>query len=175
MDRFITKEKAVFTSLLLLLIVVGEIIFEELHLPIWPAFMAMLFYFMSHMNIKEAPGILIGGFFGIFNLILIKLWIPASAAFLGGPLNAKLVYIVFFIGLIVLLMEVLPWLFNAYAFFYLLVSGLAVAVPEPVPNPYLWIGIELIGGGILIAGVYAARFLTAKVVKVDVSKIGEAQ
>jgi len=36
-------------------------------------------------------------------------------------------------------------------------------------------GIELIGGGILIAGVYAARFLTAKVVKVDVSKIGEAQ
>ena len=44
-----------------------------------------------------------------------------------------------------------PLLFNNFAFMYLTVTGIAAQLPEP--NPYLWMAITGIGGGLLIAGV----------------------
>jgi hypothetical protein len=34
---------------------------------------------------------------------------------------------------------------------YLTVTGIAVQAPEP--NPYLWMAVTAVGGGLLIAGV----------------------
>jgi hypothetical protein len=47
----------------------------------------------------------------------------------------------------------LPVLFNNYTFMFYLIAGLAATVPDPAPNPWLWMGITVIGGGASILGV----------------------
>lgn len=41
--------------------------------------------------------------------------------------------------------------FNNFAFMYLTVTGLAIQQSQP--NPYLWMAVAGVGGGLLIAGV----------------------
>jgi hypothetical protein len=56
--------------------------------------------------------------------------------------------------------EMVPMLFNNYAFMYLTVTGLAMHLPQP--NPYLWMAMAGIGGGVLIAGVVGIGKLMAR-------------
>lgn len=85
----------------------------------WPAFMIMIFFFMAHMNIKEAPAILLGSAFGIFNLVLIVYWFGVTVPLLGGDMIkytdphtveamflSKLIYVALFVALIVFLKDV---------------------------------------------------------------------
>lgn len=136
------KMTVIFLVLLLVLIIVGEFVIEGMHMATWPAFMVMVFFFMAHMNIKEAPAILIGSAFGIFNLVLIRYWYGAVVPFFGGDMakytdphtleaifNSKLIYVAIFVSLIVFLKDVIPWVFNNYAFMCFLVAG-AVAGGE---------------------------------------------
>lgn len=83
--------------------------------------------------------------FGLYLLVLI-----AAAVLVAG------------VFAIVALGEMLPLLFNNYAFMYLTVAGIAVHAPEP--NPYLWIAVTGIGGALLIAGVIGIGKLMSRTV-----------
>ncbi|AFM40113.1 hypothetical protein Desaci_1074 [Desulfosporosinus acidiphilus SJ4] len=129
LSSIFSKANLVFLVLLLALIMAGELVLEPMHLAAWPAFMIMIFYFMAHMNIKEAPAILLGSAFGILNLDLIVYWFNATVPLLGGDMSqftaphtvdavfhATLIYICIFVAAIVFLKDVIPWIFNNYAF-----------------------------------------------------------
>lgn len=143
-------QRLIFGLFLLVLIVVGELIMTHYHLPPWPAFMVMVFFFMEHMDPKKIPHILVGGVLGIVCIILIKPFIGILAPSIGAE-AAKLLFIVIAVYAIVAFGEILPVLFNNFAFMFLIVSGVAIWTPEP--KPLVWIGVELIGGGIFIAGI----------------------
>lgn len=214
--KIFNMHNVVLGILLVALIIVGEFALELNHLATWPAFMIMVFYFMAHANIKQAPAILLGSFFGLCNLIMIKAWYTVSVPFFGGDMakftspetveamfHAKLVYVAVFVLSIIFLKDVLSWIFNDYAFMVFLVSALAsngntttsvvaktvagtanavagaggnagaiaamkaaldkvVAASVPVTNVYQWMGIELIGGGLFIIGIYGIGKVLAK-------------
>jgi hypothetical protein len=161
----LSKERLIFGVPLIIVVALGMIILGKLGFPndTWPAFMVMIFFFEAHMDIKKAPHILVGGLFGIANIILIKIFLGAAAASMGLEL-AMLVYVVVFVYLIVALGEVVPVIFNNYAFMYFLVAG--VAAKGPAPNVFVWMGVEVIGGAIFIAAILGIMkimgFLAAK-------------
>jgi hypothetical protein len=155
-----TKTRLIFGVFLLILIVFMDLGLHHFHLATWPAFMVMIFFFENHMNPKRSPHILLGGLFGILNLVLIGIFLKAAAPILG-ILPAKLVYVCVFVYLIVALSEILPWVFNNYAFMFFLISALAAQVQDPVPNPWLWMGIHLVGGAVAIIGILGIGRLMA--------------
>jgi hypothetical protein len=146
----LSKDRLVFGVFLIIVVALGEIILGKLGLPSWPAFMVMIFFFEAHMDMKKAPNILVGGLFGIANLIIIKIFLEATAPSLGLEL-AKLIYVLVFVYAIVALGEVVPVLFNNYTFMYFLVA--AVAAKAPNPNVFSWMGVEVVGGAIFIAAI----------------------
>ena len=145
----LSEDRLVFGVFLIIVIALGEIIMGILDFPAWPAFMVMIFFFEVHMDTKKAPAILAGGLFGIANIILIKMFLGVAAASMGEW--ALLVYVLVFVYLIVALGEVVPIIFNNYAFMFFLVAGVAAKGPEP--NVFVWMGVELIGGAIFIAAI----------------------
>jgi uncharacterized membrane protein len=146
----VSKDRLIFGVFLIIVVALGEIILGKLKLPSWPAFMVMIFFFEAHMDMKKAPNILVGGLFGIANIILIKMFLDATAASMGLEL-AMLIYVIVFVYLIVALGEVVPMVFNNYAFMYFLVA--AVAAKGPAPNVFAWMGVEVVGGAIFIAAI----------------------
>ena len=126
------RQRLVFGLYLLVLIAVAELVAGHFGLPAWPAFMAMIFFFVEHMDPKKAPHILVGAVFGIACILL------------AAPVIGTLA----------------PIFFNNYAFMYLTVTGLAVQLPHP--RPFLWMAIAGIGGGLLIAGVIGILKLMAR-------------
>ena len=146
----LSKDRLIFGIPLIIVVALGEIILGKLKFPAWPAFMVMIFFFEAHMDMKKAPNILVGGLFGIANIILIKMFLGATSASMGLEL-AMLVYIVVFVYLIVALGEVVPVIFNNYAFMYFLVA--AVAAKGPAPDVFAWMGVEVVGGAIFIAAI----------------------
>ena len=144
------RHRLVFGLYLLVLIAAAELIAGHFKLPTWPAFMAMVFFFVEDMNVKKAPHILVGGMFGIGCILLAAPTIGALAPLIGVE-YATLAYILGVVYAIVAFGEMVPLLFNNFAFMYLTVTGIAVQLP--LPNPYLWMAITGIGGALLIAGV----------------------
>jgi hypothetical protein len=132
------------------LIAAAVLITGHFKLPAWPAFMAMVFFFVEDMDAAKVPHILVGGMFGIACILLAAPAIGALAPFIGVE-YATLAYILVVVYAIVALGEMLPLFFNNFAFMYLTVTGIAVQLPEP--NPYLWMAVTGIGGALLIAGV----------------------
>jgi hypothetical protein len=148
----LSKDRLVFGLFLIILIALGEIILGHFKLATWPAFMVMIFFFEAHMDVKKAPNIIVGGLFGIANLMLIMFFLKAVGPALGSDL-AKLVYVLVFVYAIVAFGEVVPVLFNNYCFMYFLVA--AVASNRAQPDVLVWMGIELVGGIAFIAGILA--------------------
>jgi hypothetical protein len=144
------RQRLIFGLYLLVLIAVAELVLHHFELPAWPAFMAMIFFFVEEMNPKKVPHILIGGVFGIACILLATPVIGALAPLVGFDL-ARLAYILGIVYAIVAFGEMAPMFFNNFAFMYLTVTGLAVALPQS--NPYLWMAVTALGGGFLIAGV----------------------
>jgi hypothetical protein len=140
----------IFGAYLLGLITVAEVIIGHFHLPAWPAFMVMIFFFVEHMDVKKAPSILAGVTFGIGLVIVAKLMVTALVPLLGLEL-AKLAFVLTIVYAIVAFGEMLPLLFNNYAFMSLTVAGLAAQLPDP--KPLLWMAMSAVGGALLIAGV----------------------
>jgi hypothetical protein len=154
--------RLIFGLFLIVLVVIGEIILDHFQLPTWPAFMIMIFFFVEHMDIKKAPNILVGGLFGIACLILAKFFVMALAPSLG-PALPKLLFVVIIVYLIVALGEIIPLVFNNYAFMFLTVSVLAMKTPDP--KPLVWMGVELIGGAIFIAGIMGILKIVGAIAK----------
>jgi hypothetical protein len=153
------RQRLIFGLYLLVLIAGAELIAGHFKLPAWPAFMAMIFFFVEHMDVKKAPHILVGGVFGIACILLAKPVVGALAPMLGVEM-ATLAYILGIVYAIVAFGEMAPMFFNNYAFMYLTVTGLAMHLPQP--NPYLWMAVAGIGGGALIAGVVGIVKLMAR-------------
>lgn len=144
------RQRMIFGLYLLVLIAIAEVIVGHFKVPAWPAFLAMIFFFVEHMDIKKARHIVVGGTFGIGLLLLAKPIIGALAPTLGVDL-ARLAFILGLVYAIVAFGEMLPMLFNNYAFMSLTVAGVAAEAPNP--NPILWMGMSAVGGAALIAGV----------------------
>jgi hypothetical protein len=144
------KQRLVFGVFLLVLIAAFEIVTGKLHLPAWPAFLAMIFFFVEQMNPKKAPHILLGGAFGVAAILAAGPMIGALAPVMGVEL-ARLAFILVAVYAIVAFGEMVPILFNNYAFMSLTVTGLAVQLPNP--NPFLWMAMGVVGGALLIGGV----------------------
>jgi hypothetical protein len=153
------RQRLIFGLYLLVLIAGAELIAGHFKLPAWPAFMAMIFFFVEHMDVKKAPHILVGGVFGIACILLAKPVVGALAPMLGVEM-ATLAYILAIVYAIVAFGEMAPMFFNNYAFMYLTVTGLAMHLPQP--NPFLWMAVAGIGGGALIAGVVGIVKLMAR-------------
>ena len=162
MGKLFSKQGVLFGFLLVAFIIVFEIILARLKLPAWPAFMVMIFFFVVHEDARLAPNILIGGLTGIICVILIKKFIVGLEPFIGTE-AAKLLFIGLFVYSIVLLKDAIPWVFNSFAFMFFLVAALASQTPNP--DPYIWMGVELILGGIFIAGILGINKLVALLLK----------
>jgi len=144
------RQRLVFGLYLLVLIAAAELIAGHFKWPAWPAFMAMIFFFVEHMDVKKAPHILVGGVFGIGCILLAMPTISALAPLIGVEF-ARLAYILGIVFAIVAFGEMAPMFFNNYAFMSLTVTGLAMQLPQP--DPYQWMAVAGVGGGLLIAGV----------------------
>ena len=153
------RQRLIFGLYLLVLIAAAELIAGHFKLPAWPAFMAMIFFFVEHMDVKKAPHILVGGVFGIACILLAKPVVAALAPLLGVEI-ATLAYILGIVYAIVAFGEMAPMFFNNYAFMYLTVTGLAMHLPQP--KLFLWMAVAGIGGGALIAGVVGIVKLMAR-------------
>jgi hypothetical protein len=152
------RQRLVFGLYLLVLIAAAVLVSGHFKLPAWPAFMAMIFFFVEEMNVSKVPHILVGGVFGIACILLATPIIGALAPLIGVDYGT-LVYILVVVYAIVAFGEMLPLIFNNFAFMYLTVTGIAVQAPEP--NPYLWMAVTAVGGGLLIAGVIGIGKLMA--------------
>lgn len=144
-----SRRRLVFGLYLIVLVGVAEIVTGRLGLPAWPAFVALVLFFLEHMDVQKIPHILVGSLLGVGLLLLAPAGIGALAHVLS-PDWARLAYILIAVYLIVALHDLLPMLFNSYAFMYLTVGGVALATPGP--NPYAWALMALVGGGVLILG-----------------------
>jgi hypothetical protein len=144
------KARLVFGLYLLVLIAAFDLVAGHFHLPTWPAFIAMIFFFVEHMDVKKVPSILAGGVFGIALILLAKPIIGVLVPLVGLELG-RLVFVLLLVYAIVAFGEMVPLLFNNYAFLYLTVTGLAVM--QPNPNPFLWMAMAALGGALLIGGV----------------------
>ena len=155
-----SKDRLIFGVFLLILIVIIDLVLHHFHLPNWPAFLVMIFFFETHMNPKTAHHIIIGGIAGICSLILTGIFVGALAASIG-PLTAKLIAVCVIVYAIIVFGEAIPMVFNNYAFMFFLVSGLASTVKDPEPNPYVWMGITLIAGTLIIIAIMGIGKLMA--------------
>jgi hypothetical protein len=162
MDKIFSKQNVLFGFLLVAFIIAFEIILARLNLPAWPAFMVMIFFFVAHEDAKLSPNILIGGLAGIICVVLVKEFVTAFEPAIGGE-AAKLTFIGLFVYAIVMLKDAIPYVFNSYAFMFFLVAALAAKAPNP--NPYIWMGVEFIVGGIFIAGVIGISRIVAALLK----------
>jgi hypothetical protein len=162
MGKILSKQALLFGFFLVAFIIVFEIILARLKLPAWPAFMVMIFFFVVHEDAALTPNILIGGLTGIICAILIKKFIVPLEPLIGVE-YAKLIFIGVFVYSIVLLKDAIPYVFNSFAFMFFLIASLAGKAPNP--NPYIWIGVELIVGGIFIAGILGINRLVVLLLK----------
>jgi len=148
-----------FGALLLIIILTGEIIFEELKLPAWPAFMVMVLFFMENGEMKKTGHILAGGLFGILCYVFLTYFKQALLPVMPVEIS-RILFILIFVYAIVSLGGVLPAILNNFSFIFFLVSGLAGKTPDA--GPLTWAAVELIGGGIFILCVKGIDMLTIR-------------
>lgn len=156
-----SKGKMIFSFLLLTLIFIGELVLHSNHLPTWPAFACMVLFFFVHMDPKQIPNVIIGSCFGILQYPGIMMFIKAFAPAIG-VFPAQVIYILLFVFLIVLLKDHIPWLFNSNAFMFFIITAVAAKQPAGIQTMQ-WIGVQLIGGGALVLGVYGINKIVAAI------------
>jgi hypothetical protein len=145
-----SRRRLVFGLYLIVLVGLTIIITGRMGLQAWPAFVALVLFFLEHMDVKKISHILVGSVVGIGFLLLAPAAIGALAHLLGAEW-AQLAYILLAVYLIVALHDLLPMLFNSYAFMYLTIGGVALATPGR-PNPIVWALTAVVGGAVLILG-----------------------
>jgi hypothetical protein len=162
MEKIFTKRNLLTCALLLPLIAAAETLLFFLKLPAWPVMVCMVSFFLAEQEREKLPHIVLGGALGEFSVLILnfvfipKFWLPVfgdSARFAG-----VVVFVLIFVGLIVLLLGVLPRFFNSFAFLFFLAATLGVksdTVPEllaKLPLPLVWMAETLAGGTLIIMG-----------------------
>jgi hypothetical protein len=141
------RQRMIFGLYVLALIVITELITGYFKLPGWPAYVAWVLFFIEHMNAQKASHILVGAIAGLVLIVLAGPVIGLLARVIG-PEWGRLVYILAAVYSIFAFGEMIPLVLNNYAFMFLTVSGIALQGPNP--NPYLWMAMAAVGGGLLI-------------------------
>lgn len=144
------KSRLILGVLLIILIAITDFIMDHAQLPTWPAFMVMIFFFEAHMDKKKAADIMVGGLFGMVNLIIIKVFLGLVGPSMGME-YAKILYVLIFVYAIVAFGEIIPVLFNNYAFMFFLITALAARTPNF--NLFVSMGVEVVLGGIFIIAI----------------------
>ncbi|WP_101758094.1 hypothetical protein [Oceanicoccus sp. KOV_DT_Chl] len=155
------KERLIFGVFLLIFIVLLELVLHYLQLPAWPAFMVMIFFFEAHMDKSRAQQLIVGGVTGVACYVLTKQFVELTGPLLGVWM-ARLMFICLVVYAIVALGEILPLVFNNYAFMFFLVSGLAANAAGVTPAPLTWMLVTLVGGAVVIGGILAIGQLMAR-------------
>lgn len=150
------KNRLIFGALLLVFITMVEMVLHALHLPGWPVFFVMLFFFLTHMDKKAAPNIIIGALVGIGCFVIAKPIIRVIYPITGLEIG-RLLFLLAVVGAIILFKEMVPMVFNDYTFAYLILSGLAAKVPSSPPNPFIWMGVTLVGGTLFVFGILGMK------------------
>lgn len=148
MPKF-SRRALIFGLYLVALVAVAQYIGDYFDVPLWPAYMCMIFFFLAHSDARKVPHIILGAITGIAAILLVA---PVFAL-LGPHIGieaSKIGLIVVLVYAIVAFSAPVPSIFNDYAFMSLTFSGLALGTKAP--NPYLWMAVAGIGGSILIGG-----------------------
>jgi len=169
MNKIINPVKAKFGGSVLLVIIIAEAVIELVFKQAaWPAFLCMIFFMLMGESKDEFLKILLGGLFGIALLFVSPLFVKALLPAVGA-FPAELLWVLLFVTCIILFTDVLPLVFNTYAFMFMLVASLAVNLPNPtILN---WMVVELIGGAAIMGALY---FLSQKIVHEPAAKAADA-
>jgi hypothetical protein len=155
--------RLIFGIFLIIFIIITSVIAGHFNIPLWPAFIVMIFFFETHMDKKKIPNILVGGLFGMANLIIIKYFLQLVAPALGMEMSI-LLYILIFVFAIIVFGEMIPVILNNYAFLYFTVVGIAFRTPNF--NLYLLMAVEIVGGALFIAAILGIiKIVTAMAIK----------
>ncbi|HUA89908.1 MAG TPA: hypothetical protein VL994_10760, partial [Steroidobacteraceae bacterium] len=138
-----SKRRLVFGLYLVVLVAAAELVSGRLHVAAWPAFVALVLFFLERMDPRRIAEILLGALLGIALLLLAPGAIGLLAHLVGAQW-AQLAYILIAVYLIVALHDLLPMFFNSHAFMFLTVGALALGAPAP--NPWQWALVALAGG-----------------------------
>jgi hypothetical protein len=149
-------------GLLLPLIAAAEALLHVIKFPAWPVMLCMVSYFLAEKKREKASHIILGGLLGELSCLMLHvvfmplIWLPLfgeKAHFVGLVL-----YVLVFVGLIVLLDKTWPRVFNSFAFLFFLAAALGYksdvlpAFLSKVPVPFVWMAETLIGGALIILG-----------------------
>jgi hypothetical protein len=174
MEKIFNKRNLLTCALLLPLIALAEVLLFVCKLPAWPVMVCMVSFFLAEQEKEKTGHIVLGGALGelsclILNAVFIPMiWLPLfgdKTRFAG-----VVVFVLIFVGLIVLLLGVLPKFFNSFAFLFFLASTLGYksdTVPElfaKIPLPLVWMAETLAGGTLIILGCVGIGAIVKKAV-----------
>jgi hypothetical protein len=143
------RHSLIFGLYLLVLVAIAQYLGDYFDLPIWPAYMCLIFFFVDDLDAKKAPHIVVGGIAGIAGILLFAPVIGFLAPYIGVEAS-KIGLILALVYAIVAFNASLPIVFNNYSFMFLTVSGLAPRAPGS--SPYVWMAVTGLGGALLIGG-----------------------
>ena len=162
MNKIFNKEKTSYVLLLLSLIIIAEIVVYVFQIPSWPMFCCMVFFILGEKDTKKIKDIMVGSLFGILTVLLLHGAIGIAEPIFGGAgigeFLIKIIIVCIFVACIAFFHEILPYIFNDYAFMFFIIGNVA----KVYENPLTILLIDLIGGGFMIAGVFAIKTLLNK-------------
>jgi len=159
MARF-DKGRFLFGLMLIPVIALGSTIAHIFNIPAWPAFIIMIFFFLSHMDKKLIPNMVVGGAFGILLIIPLGILIKTFGESYGIHV-VVLCFTLAFVFAIIAFGEIVPIIFNNYAFLAMLITGVEMTYVVKV-HPFKLVAVELIGGLMFIYAITGiVKILTA--------------
>ena len=142
------RQRLVLGFYAVVIVALAQLIADYFKLPLWPAFVVWILFFIEQMNPRKVPHIVIGAVAGMGLLMLAPLYVGLLGPSIGAQW-ATLTYVLLAVYAIVAIGEMIPYVLNNYAFLFLTIG--AVVLQAPNPNPILWAVIAAVGGAILIA------------------------
>jgi hypothetical protein len=167
MDKIFNKKNLITCVLLLPLIALAEGLLFAVKLPAWPVMLSMVAFFLAEQKKEELGHIVLGGALGELSILFLyfvyvpSIWQPLFGKTAVVTFTGVIVFVLIFVGLIVLLTGVLPKFFNSFAFLFFLAGTLGFktdAAPAFLPNapvPLIWMAETLVGGTLIILGCVA--------------------
>lgn len=158
------RGRFLFGLFLLPVIAIGSSAAHAINIPPWPAFIVMIFYFMSHMDKKQIPNIIVGSAFGILLIIPLGILIKLFGQSWGIHM-VVLFFTILFVFAIIAFGEMLPIILNNYAFAAMLITGVEMTYVVKV-HPFKLVAVELAGGLFFVYAIQGiVKLLTALAIR----------